>query len=121
MEVKVHEKPSDAMVKQAAQEVTITDRRGRAIRLRKPGVLSQFRLVEAVGESAANQTYMGMVLPLIYVSAVDEYEHIPMAKKSEVEALIQLLDDDGVEAVVAGVLEHFGQADPAAEKAAIKK
>lgn len=119
--VAVGQTPSEELVKQAAGEYQITDARGRRITLKKPGVLGQFRLVKILGESAQNQVYVGMVLPLIFVSEIDgEPVHFPQSER-EVDALIQRLDEDGITAVMNGVQEHFGQADPEADKTAIKK
>ena len=47
-------------------------RGGRTIGLKKPAVLAQFRLVEVLGESAANDVHMGMVLPLMFVVSIDD-------------------------------------------------
>jgi hypothetical protein len=111
--------PSQQLVAQAVAEVSIIDSRGRAITLRKPGVLAQYRLVETLGESASNEVYVGMVLPLLYVGAIDGERVAPPAKKSQVEALIQQLDEHGVAAVMEGVRAHFGSPDPDATKAAL--
>lgn len=102
-------------------EIDVTDSRGRIIKLKKPGVLAQYRLIEILGDSAKNEVYMGMVLPLIYVTSIDgDAVHQP-ASKPQVEALIQQLDEDGIAAVMVGVQENFGQQDPEADKAALKK
>lgn len=100
----------------APTEFTISDARGRAIQLKKPGVLAQFRLVEALGEVAQNQVYMGMVLPLIFVVAIDGEPVVQPASKAEVEALIARLDEDGIEAVMTAVQAKFGIADEGASK-----
>lgn len=113
--------PSDTLIQAAQAEVSVTDRRGRVIRLRKPGVLAQYRLIDVLGESAKNEVYMGMVLPLIFVTAIhDELIAMP-SSKAQVEALISQLDEEGIAAVMQGVQDHFSQADPKQEKAAIKK
>lgn len=119
--VKVTLNPSDQVIQQANAEVTVTDTRGRVFRLKKPGVLAQFRLIEALGETAKNEVYMGMVLPLIFVTAIDDDLVYQPRSKSEVEALIQQIDEDGIAAVMTGVQEHFGKSDPEADKAALKK
>lgn len=119
--VKVTLNPSDQIVQQAKAEVTVSDERGRVIKLKKPGVLAQFRLIEALGETAKNEVYMGMVLPLIFVTAIDDDPVYQPASKREVEALIQQLDEDGIAAVMAGVQANFGKTDPEADKAALKK
>jgi hypothetical protein len=112
--------PSAEVVAKATAEVTVTDARGRVITLKKPGVLAQFRLVEALGDSAKNQTYLGMVLPLIFVTAIDGDPVYQPSKKSEVEALIQQLNDEGIEAVMNGVNENFGKTDTDLDKERLK-
>ncbi|MGZ5056413.1 MAG: hypothetical protein ACXWAT_15930 [Methylobacter sp.] len=113
--------PSAQIVKDAAAEVTVTDARGRVLTLKKPGVLAQYRLVEILGDSAKNEVYMSMVLPLIYVTSIDEDTVYQPSRKSEVEALIQQLDEDGVAAVMTGVQSNFGASTPEEDKAALKK
>lgn len=118
---KVSMTPSQQVVAAAAAVVEIKDVKGRQITLKKPGVLAQFRLVEVLGgATASNQAYMGMVFPLIYVSAIDgDVVHLPKSKL-EVEALIQRLDEEGVQAVHTAVQESFGGAPGADEKATLK-
>lgn len=113
--------PSQEVVAKAAQTFQVFDSVGRPIVLRQPGVLAQYRLVEALGDAAENRTYLRMVLPLIYVSEIDGIAVSAVHKKSEVEALIQRLDNHGLEAVRLGLEEHFGDPDPEADRAAIKK
>lgn len=114
-------RPSEEAVQKAIAEHTVTDSTGRAIKIKKPGVLAQFRLVEALGEAAKNQVYTGMVLPLIYVTAIGDLPIFQPTSKMQIEALIQQLDEHGVDAVMQGVEKHFGATDPDADKAALKK
>jgi hypothetical protein len=119
-EPKVTIKPSDQVVNQAHKEISVTDGNGRVISLKKPAVLTQYRLIEMLGDAARNQVYMGMVVPLIYVSAIDgEPVFVPTTKR-ELEALIQRLDEEGIEAVMMGVQENFGNIDPEKDKADLK-
>lgn len=118
-EMKVEITPSEQLVKAAQSEVVIVDARGRNIRLRKPGVLAQFRLVEALGESASNSVYMSMIIPLVYVAEIDG-DPVRTGSKREIEALIQRLDEDGVTAVMERVRDTWGASDPEADKAALK-
>lgn len=114
--VTLNETPSAQLVKKATAEVVVVDVRGRSITLKKPGVLAQFRLVEILGDAAKNEVYMGMVLPLIFIAAIDG-ELVPQpVNKLQVEGLIQRLDEDGINAVMAGVQEHFGRVDPEGSK-----
>ena len=118
-EMKVEITPSEQLVKAAQSEIVIVDARGRNIRLRKPGVLAQFRLVEALGESASNSVYMSMIIPLVYVAEIDG-DPVRTGSKREIEALIQRLDEDGVTAVMERVRDTWGASDPEADKAALK-
>lgn len=119
--VKLTLKPSEEAVQKAMAEFTVNDSAGRVIKLKKPGVLAQYRLVEVLGESAKNDVYMGMVLPLMYVTAIDELPIFQPTSKREVEALIQHLDEHGIGAVMVGVQERFGAVDPEKDKAELKK
>jgi hypothetical protein len=119
--VKMQITPSEEIRQAAQAAVTVTDRRGRVIQLNKPGILSQYRLVEALGESAKNDVYMGMVLPLIFVVAIDEEPVLLPTTKAQVEALIAQLDEAGIAAVMEGVQQHYSQPDADAQKQAIKK
>ncbi|MHB8914414.1 MAG: hypothetical protein ACYC4K_01225 [Thiobacillus sp.] len=115
------EMPSEQLIKQASAEVSVTDSKGRAIVLKKPGVLAQYRLIEVLADSAKNEVYMGMVLPLIYVASLDGVPVMQPANKREVEALISRLDEEGIAAVMEGVQSNFGRSDAEADKDALKK
>lgn len=113
--------PSVEIIKAAVSEIECIDSTGRVIKLRKPGVLAQYRLVEALGETASNETYMGMALPLIYVAAIDGDMISPLSSKVNVEALISRLDEPGIEAVMMAVRDNFGGSNPEADKESLKK
>lgn len=120
------EPPSRQLIRQAIKEEKIPVEDGRTLTVRKPGVLAQYRLIEAVGpEAAANQTYMQMINPLLYLGAIDDDPvHLPVSKR-EVEALIYRLDDDGLGALMAwyvgNVVAPTMDAIKAAEEAAALK
>lgn len=115
--------PSQQAVSAASQTYAVVDSRARRITLKKPGVLQQFKLVEALGEVAENRVYMRMALPLLYVTDIDGEGVVTLMRKSEVEALIQRLGDEGLEAVMHGMEKHYGgmESDPEADKAVLKK
>ena len=114
--------PSAELVREAQAEVEVTDSTGRVIKLRKPGVLAQFKLVKAMGaESAENTTLMSMYMPLLYVSQIGEDAVFPPTSEREIEGTITRLDEAGLDAVMRGVQEHFTTQSPDEVKAAIKK
>ena len=100
-----------------AGEVVVTDAKGRRLTLKKPALLAEFRIMEAVGpQVAANPTYMQMLMPLLYLSEIDgESIELPKTKR-EAEALIQLAGHDGYTAVMVGVAKHFKDANPDLEE-----
>lgn len=119
----VHEtqSPSAQVIAVAAAEVNVTDSKGRVITLKKPGILAQYRIIETMGKSADIETYRGMVTPFIWVAAVDGDPVAPIANKMQLEALIQRVGDEGLEAIVGGIVKHFGEQDAEKDKASIKK
>lgn len=73
---------------------------GMTISLKRPGVLAHYRIVEIVGDTAKNEVYMNMVMPILWVVEINgEPEPAPTTKR-ELEALIQRLGEDGVNAIV---------------------
>ena len=118
--VTINETPTAQVVAQATAASETVDARGRVLSLKKPGVLAQFRLIEALGDTARNEVYVRMVMPLMYLSAIDGDPVAPPVRKSEIEALIQRLDEDGISAIVEAVQATYGQRDPDADKAALK-
>jgi hypothetical protein len=119
--ITMDETPSQQATAKASAEVKINDSTGREITLKKAGILAQYRLIEALGDTAKNETYLAMCLPLIYVTDIAGEHVVFPTSKFLVEALITRLGDEGVEAVMFGVRNHFGVQDPEADKAAIKK
>jgi hypothetical protein len=114
--------PRAEVLAKAAVEVTVTDTRGRNITLKKPGVLAQYRIIEvAGGEAAKNEVWMGMVIPLIFVTSIDGDPVLQPTSRLQLDALIQRLDEDGLDAVMKGVREYFRGSEPEVDKAAIKK
>lgn len=101
-------------------EIKVKTASGREITLKRPQVLAQLRLVDAIGESAANRVYLGMCMPLIYVAAIDGVEVPALETKKQVEALFQRLDEDGLDALNASIAENFGR-DEKAEAERAKK
>lgn len=117
-----NESPSQQVLAKAMAEATVTDSAGRKITLRKPAFLAQFRLVEVAGESASNTTFMSMIHPLLYISAIDGVPVSHPTNKKQLDALIAELDEHGFEAMAAGIIEHFApKDDPEGQKAELKK
>ncbi|MBI1214126.1 MAG: hypothetical protein GC190_21905 [Alphaproteobacteria bacterium] len=117
------ETPTQTLIKEAVKETVVIDARGRKITLRKPDVLAQFRIIKAVGpEWSQNQVYMGAIMPIIFIAAIDGQAVFFPRSDQEVEAIIKQLGDEGLAAVLKGVTETWGQQADTNEAAAdIKK
>ena len=115
------ENPSAELVRRASAEISITDPRGRVITLKKPGVLAQFELIKVLAEHAKNSVYVNMVLPLIYVTAIDGEPVFQPTSQLQINGLITRLDEDGIEAIGLAVLKNFSLPDPKAAKEELKK
>jgi hypothetical protein len=112
--------PSAQLVRAAQQEATVTDACGRVITLRKPEFLAQFRLIEALGDTAKNDVYRAMCIPLLFVVAIDALPVPTPSNKPQIEALISRLGEDGFVAVRDGISEHFPSPDAAGQDEAVK-
>lgn len=113
--------PTEQVIAKAQKNATIEDSQGRKIVLKKPGVLAQYRIIEVAGDAAKNEVWMRMVLPLIFVTEIAGNAVAQPTNRIQLDGLIQLLDEHGIEAVMNGVMEHFGASDPEKDKAEIKK
>lgn len=112
--------PSAQLIAKADAATVIELQDGRTVTLKKPGVLSQFRLVRMLGDAAKNQVYVSMVLPFTYITAIDGKAVAAPNTEREIEALITRLGDEGVDAVMHGVADNFGSAKPEEVQAEIK-
>ena len=94
---------------------TITDTQGRRLELRKLTALEKLRMFKAAGPHLAqNQPWLGMAVLACSVAAIDDVP-VPMpASEALIEALVQRLGDDGINAVAAALAPDPGAADIAA-------
>lgn len=90
----------------------VTDKRGRKIEIKLPQLLQEFRFVEAAGaEVSANQAWMQMAMPLIYLSKIDGELVVPPRTKREIDALLQELGREGYAAIIPAIRELDGQSE----------
>lgn len=113
--------PSEQAIAAASKTVTVTDPRGRKITIMKPNVLRQFDLIEMLEETAKNEVYVSMVLPLIYITEIDGVPVLPMSNKIQIRALIQQLGEDGINCVMTSVQQNFGKKPAGGETEAVKQ
>lgn len=124
--------PSQEMTRGVQPEV-IPLNDGRKLHVRKPSVLAQYKILEALGpDLSANQTYVQMVMPLNYLGLIEDAEGarpVVFTNKMQIEGLISELGEVGMDAlflwfttnVMGPQLDLIDAARAAAaEKAALK-
>lgn len=119
------EKFSDEIIKKANQEHIIRDSRGRSIRLKKFNSTMKYKIYEVLGNDLCqNSFYLGSVIPLFCVTEIDGVIVPLIQNKSELDALISRLGDEGVSALDGAFVEIFGEDKVKSEeeaKATVKK
>lgn len=96
--------PSSQVVSDGAQVVTVTDSLGRKLTVKRPRALDKMRLFRVLGpDLSMNPAYVGMAMLACSVTEIDG-DPVPFPQKQGfVEALVDRIGDEGIEAV-AGVL-----------------
>ncbi|HKO89327.1 MAG TPA: hypothetical protein VJU83_12525 [Burkholderiales bacterium] len=89
------------------QQVVVTDARNRRIGLKKPGARALCRLLEVLGENGKNQMYFAIVAPLMFVREIDGRAIDLPDSRADLERLLDLLEEDGIKAVMHGLKNHF--------------
>jgi hypothetical protein len=104
--VTLNKTPSEQVAADANATHVLTDSKGRKITLKDPGILAQYRLVKMLGaDTAKNEIYVNMVVPLLWVVEIDGDAVAPPATERQIEAIIQRLGYEGVAAIGAFVQE----------------
>ena len=82
----------------------VTDPQGRRLHLRKLTALDKLRLFKAAGPHLAqNQPWLGMAVLACSVAAIDDIP-VPMpTNENLIEALVQRLGDDGINAIATAL------------------
>lgn len=93
------ESPSARLVAEANAALSVTDRDGRLIELRRVTALDRLRLFRAVGPMGNNPHYLGMAMLACAVTAVDGVPLPFPANEQMIEAAVHRLGDVGIEAV----------------------
>lgn len=104
--------PTEEILKQTQKEITVTDKRGRVITLKKYTYLRETQFIRMLGDSAQNDRYINGVLPILYVVSIDEDRILTPNTQRELDAIISRLDEDGMLAISKGIMENFMQSVP---------
>jgi hypothetical protein len=99
--------PTQAIVK-AANEVHTVEAQGRTFGVRKLQALDRLKMFEVVGaENSKNEAYLGYAALAFHVVSIDGETVNRPTSKLQLEALIQRLGDDGMDAVGAALEKLF--------------
>ena len=113
------ETPTEAAVNAANQLAHVTDARGRRIGIKRINALDRMHLFECAGAAnSQNEPYMGYAALAYSVREIDGEAVNKPTKLMHLEALVQRLDDEGLNAVAT----HFASLvqDAEAELATLK-
>lgn len=119
--------PTEQMLAAASAETVATDTRGRKFTLRRPGILTSFKLVEIAGDARAkNEVWMGMMTPFMFLAQIEDPGEPPELiffpkVWEEMEALMTRLGDEGYTAIAQEVATKFQVMTPETAMAAVKK
>lgn len=103
------ETPSETMVRAAVKTGEITDARGRRISVRRLSALDRMRLYAAAGPELSNNIqWIGVAAVAASCAAIDGDPVPKPASRMQVEALVERLDDDGLEAIAEVYKKTFG-------------
>lgn len=106
-DVNVTLKPSEQIARAAAKEFEVLDDLGRIIKLKKPNPLANLDFAKASGGEKLNVSYLSEVFHLKYVAGIDGDIVITPSTEGELRALYKRLGDEGNQAAMLGVMEHF--------------
>lgn len=113
--------PSEAIVQAAKKAAEVTDVLGRKIRFRKLGAGPKQDLAEIVGpDRIANHLVFTQAFFAYSVTHLDGEEIYPAASYREIRAMIERLDDEGIEAIGNGYVAAFGSPGEQIEASAVK-
>lgn len=106
------ETPSQNMTRDANAMCYETDKRGRRIGVVKPSALTRYRLLKILGpESAKNEPLLGHAMLAFLVREINgEPVQVPNSER-QIEAMIDRLDDDGLNAIGKCLKDQFGVGD----------
>jgi hypothetical protein len=103
------ETPTDTIVKALAKTAEVTDSTGRKISVRRLSPLDRMRLFAIAGKDLSTNTpWMGMAALAVSCVGIDGEQVAKPASKMQIEALVERLGDEGIEAIGAAYVEIFG-------------
>lgn len=112
--------PPVSMQAASAEVSTITDARGRSLEVQRMTKRVQMRMMRQWGAASNVQMWVGNALIACHVKTIDGIPVPPPLTIDQVEALVDRLDDDGVNAVAEWLNGVNAERDMATERDAVK-
>lgn len=98
---------SEKIIERSRKSVEITDSLGRKIVLRKPSRWEFLEFLGVLGNNAGNGTYLGFALPVLFARQIDQDLLLPIDSMKNFRSNLDELGDEGHDAIMAGMSEHF--------------
>lgn len=109
------ETPSQQIVNAASQTTDLKDSTGRVITIKMLKPLDRLRMFEVIGaENSKNEQYVGYASLAFLVAAIDGEPVAKPSTKIQLEALMQRLDDPGLEAIAMHLAQQIERQQTAA-------
>lgn len=97
------ETPTQQILAGAVDQVTVADSKGRKITTRKLSPIRRTRLFKIIGpDNSRNLPLLGYYSMAVSVTQIGDDSVVFPSKESEIEALLERLGDDGINAVAKG-------------------
>ena len=107
--------PSQQIVNTARKTAEAIDKKGRVIEVQVLRALDLYRLTKIMGVSSQNETTMNLAMTARSVVAIDGVQISAPSAESEIEAIIQQLDFDGLQAA-GEALKALGNASTSSDE-----
>jgi hypothetical protein len=109
--------PTATLIGKSLDKAMATDARGRVITVRKLNALQYYLLTKAMGADAGNAATMDLAMIASAVCRIDILDIAAPLKETDVRALIQQLDFDGLQAAGEALRQLNARADDGVEAA----
>lgn len=114
-------KPSEKILENPYDGKTVSDSRGRQIRLRKPSILDRYDLLSAMGDDAKIPACLGHAMPLLHIATIDNEVFESPKSYADFRFALKWMGDEGMEAIMKFISENDSVGDEDREKEKVKK
>ena len=98
---------SEKIIEKSLKSVEVTDSLGRKIVLRKPSRWEFMEFLGLIGAKAGNSVYLGWALPVLFARQIDQDLLAPLDDLKNFRSNVEELGDEGHDAAMEAVSEHF--------------